>query len=105
MPEEEQAFPPESPPRFVEERPDLYSSDEDEEKATYSEKSASPRQHLETYSSLRIWLQARGLGQYYAPLRDMGAKKVSDLAHLTPDDLKEMNLDDYAIKTMSVVVA
>jgi len=47
-----------------------------------------------TDASLRIWLRTRGLAQYYPMLRELGAKRVSDLAHLTEEDLKEMNLDE-----------
>lgn len=56
------------------------------------------------YSTLRIWLQGRGLGRYFLPLRSLGAKKVSDLALLTQEDLNEMNIDPRAARTLKLLV-
>ena len=71
---------------------------------TVPDSPTSSEEEMPRYSSLRNWLRARGLGEYFEPLRDLGAKRVSDLALLTEDDLKDLDLDEKQQKTLAVVV-
>lgn len=55
-------------------------------------------------SSLEIWLHCRGLESCYEALRAMGAKRVSDLAHLTPEDHKALGLSEAQAKLVTINV-
>lgn len=43
-------------------------------------------------SRLHAWLITHGIGQYYDAFQALGAKKISDLAHLTDEDMDELGL-------------
>ena len=49
----------------------------------------NPRSHLD------LWLERRGLGKYAAAIRHLGARKVSDLAHLENGDLDDMGMTPW----------
>jgi len=53
---------------------------------------------------LEYWLMCRGLESKYEALRSLGAKKVSDLAHLTKDDHKLLGLDEAQAKLLTIHV-
>ena len=46
-------------------------------------------------SQLDAWLERRGLGKYRAAIAELGARKVSDLAHLEQGDLDDMGMTPY----------
>ena len=65
---------------------------------------STPRTEADDDLSLRIWLASRGLARIYAQVREMGAKKVSDLAHLTVEDFEVLGLSLHETQALAVVI-
>jgi len=54
--------------------------------------------------NLAVWLEQRGLGKYAPALEALGARRVSDLAHLDDGDLEALGLGEAERADIGVVL-
>lgn len=57
---------------------------------------------LQAESRLHAWLITHGLARYYGAICDLGAKKISDLALLTEDDMDDLGLTPEERKKLNI---
>lgn len=73
--------------------------------ATATSSAASTADGLQAENRLHAWLIARDLARYYVSLRALGAKRISDLAFLTDDDMDDLGLSIDERKKLTVCMA
>ena len=70
----------------------------------YASATSKSDDFFQAESRLHAWLICHGLGDHWKAICALGAKKIADLALLTPEDMDDLGLDDSERKKLNIQI-